>query len=99
MVTVWGEIQGITSPDGNLLSFTGLPYVIRSSVEGSFACMVNNANAPSSNYTSLNGYIHASTSKFRFYWSGSGQGWSAMTGNQLTTNGAIIYTMSYYTDS
>ena len=93
IVTCWFEILGITSSNGSGAVFGGLPFSAGNNSEGAFAAMFNVVTYPAGT-TQINGYHSGSSAEFRFYASGTGNGWIQLTGNDIGS-GDIIGTIVY----
>jgi len=84
------EITGLTGTNNNILSLGGFPFA--PGIEGTGSVMTNSVSFPS-NTTMLT--VYYSPSQWRFYGSGSGAGWDAVTGNGFSSSGGAIGALTY----
>ena len=95
VVTVVGEVTGLTNATGSTLNIAGLPYNVAWGREGAGSCFSNNVTFPSG-YSGPTMYSWADTDRLRVYVSTSGGGWHPLTGTQVGS-GSFIFTVSYLT--
>ena len=95
VVTVVGEVSGLTNANGSTLNIAGLPYNVAQGREGTGSCFTNNVTFPSG-YSGPTMYCWADTDRLRVYVSTSGGGWHPLTGTQVGS-GSFIFTATYLT--
>ena len=95
MVTVVGEVNGLTNTTSAVFTLAGLPYAVATVREGAGAAFSNNVTFPSG-YNGITVYTFAGSDRLRFYVSATGASWHGVQGNQIGA-GDIIFTASYLT--
>ena len=91
LVSLNFEIYNPTSLTNDAFIIGGLPFQPYNEFVGSV--MVNSVNFPS-NRTMLSLYVNQNNRMY-LYASGHDVGWTNLTGNQITSNGSIIGTITY----
>ena len=92
LVTLHFEVYHPTSVTTASFKIGGLPYTIASNCQVTGAVMVHSVDFPT-NRTMIT--IYGFSNEFRFYGSGSGQSWQILHGDDITTSGFILGTVSY----
>ena len=95
MVTVVGEVNGLTNTTNAVFTLAGLPYNVATGREGAGAAFSNSVTFPSG-YNGITVYTYAGADRLRFYVSASGGGWHGVQGSEIGA-GDIIFTASYLT--
>ena len=96
VVTIVGEVNGLTNPTSSSLNIAGLPYNVANGREGSGPAFSNNVDFPSG-YNGPTMYTWANTDRIRVYVSADGGGWHPLSGDEIGSNGSVIFTASYLT--
>ena len=92
LVTLHFEVYNPTSVTSSAFKIGGLPYQIASNVQVIGSVMVQNVDFPT-NRTMIT--MYGFSNEFRFYGLGDTQSWELLDGNEITTSGFIIGTVSY----
>ncbi len=92
LVTLHFEVYNPTSVTSSAFKIGGLPYQIASNVQVIGSVMVQNVDFPT-NRTMVT--MYGFSNEFRLYGLGDTQSWDLLNGNEITTSGFIIGTISY----
>ena len=92
LVTLHFEVYNPTSVTSSAFKIGGLPYQIASNVQVIGSVMVQNVDFPT-NRTMIT--MYGFSNEFRLYGLGDTQSWDLLNGNEITTSGFIIGTVSY----
>ena len=96
VVTVVGEVNGLTNSTSAVFTIAGLPYAVATGREGAGAAFSNNVTFPSG-YNGITVYTFAGHDRLRFYVSKTGGVWHGITGSEIGA-GDIIFTATYLTN-
>jgi hypothetical protein len=99
-VTVWGRVSSLDTPNASNVTIR-LPFAASSGVgdtpEAVGTAMINNVNLDNgASKTYLVTYVGGNN--MTFYQCGDNVGWDPLQGTEMTTNGIIIFTLTYYTE-
>ena len=96
VVTVVGEVNGLTNTTSSTFTIAGLPYAVATGREGAGSAFSNNVTFPSG-YNGITVYTFAGHDRLRFYVSKTGAAWHGVQGNEIGA-GDIIFTATYLTN-